>query len=62
MVSQSLPRDADSEVGRLRPLDPSRDLGPLARLIEIAFADELAAGASTITREIQAQSLLSPLF
>lgn len=62
MVSQSLPRDADTRVGHLRRLDPARDLGPLARLIEIAFTDELSFGASAIAREIQAQSFFGPLF
>ncbi|HBY98831.1 MAG: GNAT family N-acetyltransferase [Ardenticatenaceae bacterium] len=62
MVSQSIPRDADTRAGHLRPLDPARDLGPLAHLIEIAFADELSFGATAIAREIQAQSLFGPIF
>lgn len=62
MVSQSIPRDVGARAGRLRRLDPARDLGPLAHLIEIAFADELSFGASAIAREIQAQSFFGPVF
>jgi ribosomal protein S18 acetylase RimI-like enzyme len=44
-----------------RPLNPLRDLGPVADLMEIAFADELDAGGRQMIREARALSRTGPL-
>ena len=45
----------------LRPLNPMRDLGVVADLMEIAFADELDAGGRQMIREARALSRTGPL-
>jgi ribosomal protein S18 acetylase RimI-like enzyme len=47
--------------GRLRPLDPVHDLGPVANLVSEAFADELDARGRAALRELRWLSRLSPL-
>jgi ribosomal protein S18 acetylase RimI-like enzyme len=47
--------------GRLRPLDPARDLGRVADLVSEAFADELDARGRAALRELRWLSRLSPL-
>jgi ribosomal protein S18 acetylase RimI-like enzyme len=43
-----------------RPLNPMRDLGPVADLMEIAFADELDASGRQMIREARALSRTGP--
>ncbi len=45
----------------IRPLNPARDLGQLADLIENAFGAELTEGGQRILREIRILSWLGPL-
>lgn len=45
----------------LRPMEPARDLGGVARLIETAFADELDRAGQTALREMRNMSRLGPL-
>jgi len=45
----------------LRPLDPLRDLGPLADLLEVAFADRLRAGGQHMVSDLRALRWISPL-
>lgn len=45
----------------LRPMDPARDLGTIAKLIEEAFADELDDRGRAALREMRWMSRLSPL-
>ena len=47
--------------GRLRPLNPARDLGQLADLIEEAFGQELSDGGEQVLREIRLLSNFGPL-
>jgi ribosomal protein S18 acetylase RimI-like enzyme len=43
-----------------RPLNPMRDLGPVANLMETAFADELDADGRQMIREVRALSRTGP--
>jgi ribosomal protein S18 acetylase RimI-like enzyme len=53
---------ADRNVARgLRPLDPARDLGTIARLIADAFADEIDERGRAALREMRWMARLSPL-
>ncbi|GAB4543255.1 MAG: hypothetical protein Kow0063_36240 [Anaerolineae bacterium] len=45
----------------LRPMEPGRDLGGVARLIETAFADELDRAGQAALREMRNMSRLGPL-
>ena len=45
----------------IRPLNPGRDLGQLADLVENAFGDELSDGGARVLREIRLLSRLGPL-
>jgi ribosomal protein S18 acetylase RimI-like enzyme len=45
----------------IRPLNPARDLGQLADLVENAFGDELSEGGARVLREIRLLSKLGPL-
>jgi ribosomal protein S18 acetylase RimI-like enzyme len=45
----------------IRPLNPARDLGQLADLIENAFGEELSNGGMKVLREIRFLSRLGPL-
>lgn len=47
--------------GRLRPLDPARDLGTIADLIAQAFSDELDRQGQAAIRELRWMARLSPL-
>ncbi len=47
--------------GYVRPLDPQRDLEPLADLIESAFGEELALTSSPMVRDMRQMALLGPL-
>jgi ribosomal protein S18 acetylase RimI-like enzyme len=47
--------------GRLRPLDPARDLGAIANLIADAFADEMDQRGRAALREMRWMAHLSPL-
>ena len=58
MIHQIASRDT---LGRVRPLNPSRDLGYLADLIEGAFGEELSNGGERVLREIRLLSALGPL-
>ncbi|MBA3534801.1 MAG: GNAT family N-acetyltransferase, partial [Ardenticatenales bacterium] len=63
MVSQTLPRDAgtESKPSELRPMDATRDFAEVARVIEIAFAEELSPGSHIIMRDLHFMSTISPL-
>jgi ribosomal protein S18 acetylase RimI-like enzyme len=62
MVTQSRPHETGIAAGgRLRPINPARDLGAIARLIEIAFAEDLSPGGHAVMRDLQALNVLSPL-
>jgi len=52
-----------SEEGKppIRPLNPARDFGQLADLIENAFGEELSSGGAKVLREIRFLSWLGPL-
>jgi len=50
-----------TEASGLRPLEPSRDLAEVARLIQIAFADELDRAGRAALREMRNMSRLGPL-
>ena len=52
-----------SKKGRtgIRPLNPGRDLGQLADLVENAFGDELSTSGARVIREIRLLSKLGPL-
>lgn len=60
MVSKTRPRESELPP-QLRPMDPARDLGEVARVIEIAFADELSPGGHIIMREMRMLTSLGPL-
>jgi ribosomal protein S18 acetylase RimI-like enzyme len=45
----------------IRPLNPGRDLGQLADLVENAFGNELSEGGARVLREIRLLSRLGPL-
>ncbi len=45
----------------LRPMEPSRDLGGVAKLIQTAFADELDRAGRAALREMRNMSRLGPL-
>jgi len=45
----------------IRPFNPARDLGALARLIEAAFGEELAVTGSSIVRDMRQMALLGPM-
>lgn len=62
MVNQSH-RISGSAAGPtgLRPLNPFRDLGDVARVIEVAFADELEPTGYGITRELRQWNSLRPI-
>lgn len=45
----------------IRPFNPYRDLGDLANLMEVAFADELASTGSRIVRDMRQMALYGPL-
>lgn len=57
MVARLYPDERESPI---RPLNPARDLGQLADLIENAFSDELSNGGRRILREIRFLSWLGP--
>jgi len=48
-------------LGGIRPLNPSRDLGHLADLIEDAFGEELSNGGERVLRDIRLLGTLGPL-
>ncbi len=50
-----------SEASGLRPMEPARDLGGVARLIQTAFADELDRAGRAALREMRNMSRLGPL-
>ena len=58
MVAQ---RKTEGQSTGIRPLDPARDLGQLADLIENAFGEELAEGGGRVLQEIRFLSMLGPL-
>jgi ribosomal protein S18 acetylase RimI-like enzyme len=47
--------------GRLRPLEPVRDLGDVSRLISEAFASEMDERGQAVLRELRWMARLSPL-
>jgi GNAT superfamily N-acetyltransferase len=57
LVARLYPRERESPI---RPLNPARDLGQLADLIENAFGGELSNGGRKILREIRFLSWLGP--
>lgn len=50
-----------SSLSGLRPVDPSRDLGAVADLIQSAFADDLDQAGYAMLREMRALGRLGPL-
>lgn len=63
MVSRTHPREAGTLTARsqLRPMDPARDLAAIARVIEVAFSEELSPGGHLIMRDLYLLNTLSPL-
>jgi ribosomal protein S18 acetylase RimI-like enzyme len=61
MVSHTVAHSSASLPPNVRPTDPSRDLGAVAFIIEVAFAEELVPGAGAITRELRWLGSLGPL-
>lgn len=59
MVAASL-TNTKAETG-LRPLNPLWDLGPLADLLEVAFADRLRAEGQSMVSDLRALRWISPL-
>lgn len=57
MVARLYPEQRESSI---RPLNPARDLGQLADLIESAFSDELSDDGRKVLREIRFLSWLGP--
>jgi ribosomal protein S18 acetylase RimI-like enzyme len=51
----------NQERGGLRPMDATRDLGAIADLIAVAFADELDARGQAALREMRWMARLTPL-
>ncbi len=51
----------ETESSGLRPMEPYRDLGGVARLIQAAFADELDRAGRAALREMRNMSRLGPL-
>jgi ribosomal protein S18 acetylase RimI-like enzyme len=51
----------DQKQGRVRPLDPARDLGQIAGLIGEAFADDMDERGRAALREMRWMARLSPL-
>lgn len=49
------------ESSGLRPMEPARDLASVARLVQIAFADELDRSGQAALREMRTMSRLGPL-
>ena len=49
------------QVSGLRPIDPSRDLGKVASLIQTAFANDLDRAGQSMLREMRTLSRLGPL-
>lgn len=62
MVSQiqSIPHDAEYPP-QLRRMDPARDLGQIAHVIEIAFVNEIAPGGHLIMRDLRLLNTFGPL-
>jgi GNAT superfamily N-acetyltransferase len=62
MVSQTLPREREKEPdpSGLRPMDPARDLGSIAHVIEVAFAEELSPGGHLVMRDLRLLNMLRP--
>jgi ribosomal-protein-alanine N-acetyltransferase len=58
LVARLYPQKRESFI---RPLNPARDLGQLADLIENAFSEELSNGGRKVLREIRFLSWLGPL-
>jgi ribosomal protein S18 acetylase RimI-like enzyme len=62
VVTQETPLAKEEQVtGRVRRLDPARDLGRVADLITEAFADDMDARGRAALRELRWLSRLSPL-
>ncbi len=59
MVSRTLTHP--NSRGGLRRMDPARDLGRIADLLEIAFAEELAGGGQAILRDLHVLGYMGPL-
>ena len=49
------------ENGRARPVDPARDMGAIADLIEVAFGPELGQTGNTLVADMRNLSMLGPL-
>ena len=47
--------------GRIRPVDPGRDLGAIADLIEIAFSAELDRSGTSLVADLRQLAVLGPL-
>ena len=47
--------------GRLRPLDPTQDMGAIAQLIDSAFGDDMDSQGRAALRDLRWMSRLSPL-
>ncbi len=64
MVSRTHPPNAGTQQllpTGLRPMDPARDLAAIARVIEVAFSEELSPGGHLVMRDLYLLNTLSPL-
>ncbi len=61
MVVAAVAQETQQAAGRLRPLDPARDLGTVSALIAAAFAQEMDERSRRALREIRWMARLSPL-
>ncbi len=52
---------ATNDNGRVRPVDPARDMGAIADLIEVAFGAELGQTGNTLVADMRNLSVLGPL-
>ncbi len=52
---------AERGLGHARPVDPGRDMGPIADLIEIAFGGELERTGNNLVAELRHLATLGPL-
>lgn len=61
MVMQILPRETADFPPQLRPMDPGRDMGDIAHVIEVAFSNELSPGGHLIMQDLRFLNMLGPL-
>jgi GNAT superfamily N-acetyltransferase len=63
MVSRTHPHEAGTQAlgAGVRPMDPARDLAAIARVIEVAFSEELSPGGHLVMRDLYLLNTLSPI-